>query len=420
MEIARFEELLKEAIGLDVSSIGSSAIDRAVAERQQATGLADRHAYWEQLRASEEELQELIDAVVVPETWFFRDRGAFTALTEVVLPEWLRAHSQRIFRLLSVPCATGEEPYSLAMALFDVNVPAARFQIDAFDVSERALEWARQAVYGRRSFRGADLEFRDRHFTPTAGGYSLAPTVRQAVRFHQRNLLMPSLVDEADRYDVIFCRNLLIYFDRPTQDRAITVLGRLLAPGGMLFVGPSETGVMLAHDFQSAKLPMAFAFRRGPAASQRATPASASAPRPPARVPAPPPAARPARVPFANVPPTAPATPRQPTGNTTAETLAEAQRLADEGRFADAIKACEGYLRQHSASAPGHYLLGLIHDAAGNTPAAEKCYRKTIYLDPEHDGALVHLALLMDTQGRSADAQRLRRRVQRVTQKKAT
>jgi chemotaxis protein methyltransferase WspC len=154
MDIIPFELLLKEAIGLDVASIGSSAIDRAVAERQQATGLADRHTYWERLRASEEELQELIDAVVVPETWFFRDRGAFAALAEVALPEWLRTHPHGVFRLLSIPCATGEEPYSLAMALFDANLPAARFQIDAFDVSERALESARRAVYGRRSFRG--------------------------------------------------------------------------------------------------------------------------------------------------------------------------------------------------------------------------------------------------------------------------
>ena len=417
MEITAFEQLLKDAIGLDVSSIGSSAIDRAVTERQQATGLTDRHVYWEQLRSNEEELQDLIDAVVVPETWFFRDRGAFTALTEVALPEWLRTHSQRIFRLLSVPCATGEEPYSLAMALFDVHLPAPRFQIDAFDVSERVLDSARLGVYGRRSFRGTDLAFRDRYFTPAAGGYSLAPAVRQTVRFHQRNLLTPSLADEADRYDVIFCRNLLIYFDRPTQDRAITVLGRLLAPGGMLFVGPSETGVMLAHDFHSARLPMAFAFRRGPALSDRSkAPPAAAAPRPPVRAVTPPPA-RPARVPFAN----GPATPaRQPVETKPSASLDAAQRLADEGRFADAVRACEEYLRQHSASAPGHYLLGLIHDGAGHAAAAEKCYRKAIYLDPEHDGALAHLALLMDTQGRAAEAQLLRKRVQRLTQKKAT
>lgn len=417
MEITPFEHLLKEAIGLDVASIGSSAIDRAVTERQQATGLADRHLYWEQLRSSEEELQELIDAVVVPETWFFRDRGAFTALLEVALPEWLRTHSLGVFRLLSIPCATGEEPYSLAMALLDATLPTQRFQIDAFDVSERALESARRAVYGRRSFRGADLTFRDRYFKPGEGGYELAPAVRQGVRFYQRNLLTPTLVDEADRYDVIFCRNLLIYFDRPTQDRAISVLGRLLAPGGMLFVGPSETGVMLSHDFHSARLPMAFAFRRGAAPSERRHVAAPPPPRAAAPSAARPPRPAPARIPFAKA---AVPSARPPAEDKPSQTLEAAQRLADEGRFADAIKTCEEYLRQHGASAPGHYLLGLVHDGAGNVKAAEAWYRKTLYLDPQHDGALAHLALLMETQGRAADAQLLRKRVQRVTQKKAT
>jgi chemotaxis protein methyltransferase WspC len=250
-------------------------------------------------------------------------------------------------------------------------------------------------------------------------GYELAPAVRQAVRFHQHNLLTPSLVGEADRYDVIFCRNLLIYFDRPTQDRAIMVLGRLLMPAGMLFVGPSETGVLLAHHFHSARLSMAFAFRPGAAPSERR---SAAAPvihvqsRPAVR-PVATPAARPARVPSADVP----ASPtRKPAGHTTSAMLETAQRLADEGRFDDAVKTCEAYLRQHSASPPGHYLLALVHDAAGNVRAAEMWYRKTLYLDPEHDGALAHLALLMDTQGRTADAALLRKRVQRLTQKKAT
>jgi chemotaxis protein methyltransferase WspC len=301
------------------------------------------------------------------------------------------------------------------MALLDATLPAQRFQIDAFDVSERALESARRAVYGRRSFRGADLTFRDRYFRPGEGGYELAATVRQAVRFHQRNLLMPTLVDEADRYDVIFCRNLLIYFDRPTQDRAISVLGRLLVPGGMLFVGPSETGVMLAHDFHSARLPMAFAFRRGAAPLERRHLPAPLPAKPAAPQPVMPPL--PARIPFAKAP-----TPgaRPSAEDKPSPTLEAAQRLADEGRFAEAIKTCEEFLRQHSASAPGHYLLGLVHDAAGNVKTAEAWYRKTLYLDPEHDGALAHLALLMDTQGRAADAQLLRKRVQRVTQKKAT
>jgi chemotaxis protein methyltransferase WspC len=253
-----FERLLKETIGLDAAVIGSSAIDRAVAERQQACRLPAADAYWDHLRASESELQELIDAVIVPETWFFRDREAFAALAGPVVRSW---STERVLRLLSVPCSTGEEPYSIAMALLDAGLAPARFHIDAVDVSERALAKARRAVFGRSSFRGESLAFRDRYFDEDGNGWRLAPHVCAQVTFQQSNLLDAAFLRDAEPYDVIFCRNLLIYFDRPTQDRATAVLARLLAPDGFLFVGPSETGLLLAHQFPSTKLPLAFAIR---------------------------------------------------------------------------------------------------------------------------------------------------------------
>jgi hypothetical protein len=104
------------------------------------------------------------------------------------------------------------------------------------------------------------LGFRDRHFESKAHGYHVAEAVRWQVHFEQGNLLAPGFQPEAEIYDVIFCRNLLIYFDRATQDRAIKVLERLLTKG-FLFVGPSETGLLLSHDFVSAKVSLAFAFR---------------------------------------------------------------------------------------------------------------------------------------------------------------
>src|SRR5437660_5043000 len=131
MVLADFENLLKETMGLDVASIGSSAIERAVEKRLLACELQETHAYWERVRASASELQELIEAVVVPETWFFRDRKAFAALVRVVQEEWLRTHPEGVLRLLSLPCSTGEEPYAMAMALRDAGVPAHRFRVDA-------------------------------------------------------------------------------------------------------------------------------------------------------------------------------------------------------------------------------------------------------------------------------------------------
>src|SRR5437016_5919488 len=118
-----FESLLKNTMGLDTASIGSAAIERAVRLRMASVGLKQADDYWQQLQSSTPELQELIEAVVVPETWFFREREAFAALVRLVTEEWQPVHPTSVLRLLSAPCSTGEEPYSMVMSLLDGGFP---------------------------------------------------------------------------------------------------------------------------------------------------------------------------------------------------------------------------------------------------------------------------------------------------------
>ena len=112
---------------------------------------------------------------------------------------------------------------------------------------------AERAVYGKNSFRGNDLDFRERYFEATAKGYRLSDHVRRQVRFQAGNLFAADFMLDVESYDIVFCRNLLIYFDRATQNRAIKILERLLRPQGVLFVAPSETGLLLSHEFISDK-----------------------------------------------------------------------------------------------------------------------------------------------------------------------
>src|SRR4029077_13725648 len=111
------------------------------------------------------------------ETWFFRDRRAFTAVARMAHDEWLPTHPEGALSLLSLPCSTGEEPYSMAMALLDATVPMNRFRIDGVDISGRSLAQGTRAVYGKNSFRGDELGFRDRHFAMTADGYRVRENV---------------------------------------------------------------------------------------------------------------------------------------------------------------------------------------------------------------------------------------------------
>jgi chemotaxis protein methyltransferase WspC len=454
MSLARFENWLLEETGIDAESLGAQALARAVAARAAATVGVDtangashsdamHDAYWSMLTTTAAERQALIDALVVPETWFFREREAFAALARGGM-ERLVTHPGEVLRVLSAPCSTGEEPYSAAMALFDAGLTHEQFGIDAIDISSASIEAATRGVYGRNAFRGDALAFRERYFHATPQGWQLADAVQRAVHFERANLF-EWLAAHPVRYDFIFCRNVLIYFDRQSQDRAIGLLRARLADGGMIFVGPAETGLMMRHEFASAQIPLAFGFRwpgTGNGSAQAADPLALSAQgvrnpydatlhtslRPlhaaqPTRAAALPatmnarasakiatsPVTRPATLAFA-APQTAPPSSNIPT-------LAEARRLADAGSLDAAARAAA----QHAETAPDDaevwYLLGLIADAQGEAALALAHYRKTLYLEPGHYEALTHQAALLEVQGDTDGARRLMRRAERASQR---
>jgi chemotaxis protein methyltransferase WspC len=404
MGFESLQQLLKERIGLDAASIGISAIERAARLRQATTGVAGTDDYIELVQSSSDELTELIDAVVVGETWFFRDAGAFAALADLARQECAKRAAGASLRLLSLPCSTGEEPYTMAMALLDAGLPPPQFHVDAVDVSERLLARARNGTYGRSSFRGADVEFRERHFDAVPGGHRIRDRVRQQVTFRQGNLIALDPA-AAERYDFVFCRNVLIYFDAATQDLALRNVASLLKPEAYLFVGAAETGLLWERDFRSTRAGAAFVFQKGK--QLRAVAPLPAARLAPARVVPPRAAAATQRPRLAAAPP--PALPAVGPGD-----LEEARRRADEGHFVEAARLCEQHMREKGADAEAYYLLGLVRDASGNAADAAVHYRKALYLDPHHGEALLHLALLLDLEGQTSAAQALRDRARRT------
>ena len=407
MILDEVERLLHERIGLDAGTLGASAVGYALKQRMAACGLADPADYLHRLAAAPQEVQELVNAIVVPETWFFRDPKAFAAMVQHVLAH--RAPGRPV-RLVSVPCSTGEEPYSMAMALFDAGLGAADFTIDAIDISTRNLVEAERAVYGRNSFRGADLSYRARHFDEVQGGWRPHEAIRRQVRFRPGNLLEGPL--DPEPYDIVFCRNLLIYFDRATQERALGRLHRMLAPKGMLAVGSGESGLPLFHGFASLRVPMAFAFVRQDAMPPKPAvpPARLRSPAPvrqqaPARIAVQPVAAAPVPVPVRAITP-----PPDPAG----ASLAAIERAADAGRLGDARQAARRHLEAFGPSAGAYYLLGLACDADGAADEAVEAYRKALYLQPDHREALAQIALLMRRRGDLASARAFRDRLDRI------
>lgn len=408
-----FSALLKRKMGLDSGSIGKAAVERAVRHRMGAADAADERDYLLRVQTDPAEMQQLIEAVIVPETWFFRYPESQAAMAGLARERLFAVGvpDTRVLRVLSLPCSSGEEPYSIAMALLDAGVPASRFEVDAVDISERMVEFARRAVYGRNSFRGDDLAYRGRHFTETADGHQLADIVRARVRFHQGNLFDTHLLAGAAPYDFVFCRNLLIYFDGPTQERAVQVLRRFTRGDGVMFVGPAETSLMTARRLPAVPVARSFAFL----AQTLPPPAETFAPpkpmvhawtpprRPVAQLPA-------ARLPLAHAA-IAPATrPDTPSADVSLRQIAA---LADQGRVQDAMAKCQAHLDSHGASADALHLLGLLQDAAGDARQAQTSYRKALYLDPTHREALLHLAALIASAGDIEGARRLQARAAR-------
>jgi chemotaxis protein methyltransferase WspC len=291
------ERLLAGRIGLDPSSVGRGLIARGVHARMMALGLRSKDDYERALLDSADELQALVEEVVVPESWFFRDDRPFEVLADFARAGWLDDPGRPALSALSVPCAGGEEPYSIAMTLLEAGLPADRFRVDAADVSDRALARAIAGVYGRNSFRGAHSSARSAYFREQGGGLTLDPSVRSTVRFRAGNLLDPALFADRSPFDAVFCRNLLIYLDDDSRARAFANLGRLVADGGLLFLGHADrVDQPEGSPFEPSGDKGGFAYRRraarpGPSKGppEVARPARRQAPKSPPLPPSPPP-----------------------------------------------------------------------------------------------------------------------------------
>lgn len=405
--------LLHTAMGYDSSVLSEAAVVRGVRRRMLQCGQANEADYLVYLRASMLELSQLIEELVVPETWFFRDGKPFEWLRQFIQEEWALANPNRPLRLLSVPCSSGEEPYSAVMTALDAGLPPERILVDAVDISQVALTKAKRGIYGRNSFRNVPSGLQERFFTRSQHGWQIHEAVRQAVTFSQGNLLAGDFALGRTGYDVIFCRNLLIYFDEQNREKALAVLDKILLPQGVLFVGHAEGAPVLDKWFVTAGVSQAFAYRKKSLAPAGAHGSSRERQRPRAKP-----------LPTQQREPAVRSAKREPPAisheHPAIDRLNEARRLADQGRLAEAAVRCEAHLRESGPSAEAYYLLGLVHGAGRDFDGAKDCFGKAVYLQPDHYEALINLALLAEQRGEPNDAKRWRQRAERVASRQGS
>ncbi len=208
------------------------------------------------------EWRRVMDAFSVQETYFWREHDQIEVLVGAIVPAWFRDHQEPL-RIWSAACASGEEPYSIAIALREAGWGRHPIEIIASDASEAALERARRGLYRERAFRALPDLLRERYFSRQDQAALLHDEIRAAVHFQWANLVDPaSFPPHVDRCHVVFCRNVFIYFSSRAIRRTIASFADLVPPRGHLFVGASESLLKLTDDFELTELRGTFAYVR--------------------------------------------------------------------------------------------------------------------------------------------------------------
>ena len=244
----RFHALIAERLGLACADWQAERLPSLLRERVRKGQFDGPDAYLDQLAspdASPKELGALAEQLTVGETYFFREHRQIDALFHVAVPDLLRRRQAGApLRFLSAGCSSGEEAYTLALAIrqHSDDVGPLNATILGIDMNPAALKKARQGSYSVWSLRATPDRIRDKWFVPSGDGFRLRPEIRSMVTFEQRNLLTEDISFwKPGAFDVIFCRNVTIYFSSETTRAVVARIERSMVPGGFLFLGHSET-----------------------------------------------------------------------------------------------------------------------------------------------------------------------------------
>ncbi|MDZ4169870.1 MAG: CheR family methyltransferase [Coriobacteriia bacterium] len=443
-EFQLFRDWIHQHSGIFLEESKMDSLRISLVTRATRFSFTDYRDYFRLLSADEDEFKELMNLVTINETSFFRFPAQFDALRDTVIPEILDARpisSSRQFRVWSAGCSTGEEPYTLSMTLLESCLEGLgyNFEVVGTDVSTQALERARKAVYPARTLTSLNQSVLQRWFEPTPDGQRPVKRVRDRCSFHYHNLIKePYPLALMSNWDIIFCRNVTIYFRVESTRRVVDHFFDALNPGGYLFIGHSETLTSISDRFEPVEIGGVFLYRKpeikralsfddvvarrqGRTGVRREDPASHPAGVRPARVrryqpkPEPEPEESVAEVLIAE----AKAKLEQASAadalvlatqaiqadpeNTEAHLMA-AFAYADLGKLDEAMEQAETVLETYPLTAGARYIKGIIYQQRGQVDLAIAEFKRTIYIDS--DFVLAHFAIanLQRQQGNLADA----------------
>ncbi|MDD0839792.1 protein-glutamate O-methyltransferase CheR [Curvibacter sp. HBC61] len=266
-DFQKFREFFYRKTGIQFENTKRYFVDKRLLERMEATDNKLFRNYFTMLRfqASGEELQTLTNLMTVNETYFFREEYQFKCLVDSILPELVsRRRNDKPLRIWVIPSSSGEEPYSIAIYLLERWADINRYDVEiiASDIDTRILESARAGLYGDRAVSHLPEAYRQKYFKRSAAGYQLIDDVRHAVEFSRVNLSDRADTRAFRHFDVVFCRNLLIYFDDVSRKAAAETFFDALNPGGFICLGHSESMSRISSLYRVRKFPEAIVYQK--------------------------------------------------------------------------------------------------------------------------------------------------------------
>lgn len=260
-------DMINEKLGIFFSSEKKFLLESRLSERISELGLGSFDEYYQFLKyypEAKQEMEEVADLLTTNETYFFREDYQLRSFSSDILPELHeRLNTRRRLMIWSAGCSSGEEAYTIAMIILDSGLfDSWNVRIFGNDVSRRVLQKARRGIYSPSSFRATKPEFLGRYFSRTDAGMKVCDEVKAICNFGQLNLLDGDQMQLIGRVDVIFCRNVLIYFDKKSKLKAISTFYDKLKPGGYLLLGHTESLLNLSTAFELAHLSEDLVYRK--------------------------------------------------------------------------------------------------------------------------------------------------------------
>ncbi len=408
MDCSQIQQILQDTIGLNADSVGEVFLERVILNRMYLLGIDNILDYFDIMISSSSEFEELVEKVIIPETWFFRDRESFAYLKQYIQQEWLPDNHENILKILSCPCSTGEEPYSIVMALSEAGMNPGQFSIDAMDISRIGLEKAEKGVYQKESFRSKEKEYRNQYFLHNNKDFFLDRSIKDSVRFVKGNLLDMNTFPGKNSYHILFCKNLLIYLSDEARTIILSQLNRLLVPEGLLFTGHTEIFFFRQSGYELVRHPRSFACRKSGIDKKKSM---LQRPRKIAQKTV---SVHPGKPVISPLRQNRQNTEKVQENKSPVPKLDTVRNLADSGVLQKAFTLCEEYVSENNMDAEVYFLMGLIRQAEDSISSAEDYYLKSVYLNPFNYEALVHLSLLYEQMGETDRCLCFKKRAERL------